>query len=298
MGGGGNDKISEFYSMDIKFAHENFTYTDGCTGDQWIASGEIIAESGLDAINIFRKKLEKITSALSLIGQAYIEFLTSSSVTFKEGSSEAILFYYEEMPVNPLCLLEDQVKTLNDLIHNDIDYSLFLKYWKDITNTPDITPKIMLYCAALDSLTMCIYGNGWKSKKHEFRESILGSELKKVLFGTKEDSSTGLRHRLMHGEHYSVDDDIKLEDIHVKIINYFNSNIFKKESISSSVVSPQRNPYKNFGQLGKFIKTVSKKHLSLREIEKDYRESVKNKKQPKKFKFVSSKEHSELSKKF
>ena len=73
----------------------------------------------------------------------------------------------------------------------------FYCYWNDVVNAVGYTPKLLLMCAAIGCLTRIRLGK----KDWEKVVQVLGRELKEDLYGTEEDSSTGLRHRLAHGEY-------------------------------------------------------------------------------------------------
>lgn len=290
------DNPATFKIQDITFKQEDFSMFLGWPTDYWIAESEIEARSGIDAVNIFRKKLDLIAGGICLVGQAYFMYKTCSFLVTRDDSDEALFFYYEEQKRgNPLMLLPEQIEGVNKVISSEIDFSIFLEYWTQITNTPDIVAKIILYCAALDALTKAILDKKWEEQKHLLRESILGRELKEVLFGTKKNSSIGLRHRLIHGEYLAYSDDTTLEEIHECIIKYFNNSILKHKYIMEDVVNPQRNPYKNYEQFNRFIKFKESKKRTVSELEKDFSENKDNKHNLKTFEFLSAQEHNQLT---
>jgi len=226
----GKEKIDCLKIDGILFKQIGFSRTEGwgVAPDFWLANGKIKAISGLDAINIFRNKLDVIIPVLCLIGQAFTEYRTYSSLVTKSNSNNALFSYYEEqVGGNNLMLMPEHISGIQELLNNKRDFSIFLKYWKEIINTPDWVAKLILYCASLDALVKCLVKGNWEKEKHKLRTKVLGKTLKTKLFGTKGDSSRGIRHRLVHGEYLELSDKINLDEIHKSIVKYFNKEIFK-----------------------------------------------------------------------
>src|SRR5262245_44612837 len=123
-------------------------------------------------------------------------------------------------------------------------------------------------CAAIECLTRTGYGK----KDWDKVIQVLGKELKEDLYGTKEDSSTGLRHRLSHGEYFSAEHSAKnyVELIHAKVMEYFNDHIFKARLLDSNVVSPQRHFSGTHEGGSWFIKSKKVGGLSLKKILLDF----------------------------
>ncbi len=292
-------EIDRFETAGILFKQHDFSMTKGWKTNFWLASGEVKAPSGFDATNMFRNKLDTVVSALCLVGQAFTEYRTCSSLTTKVSSNEALFVYYEEdSEGNNLMLMPEHILGIQELLDDRRDFSVFLKYWKDITNTPDFVAKLILYCASLDALTKCLSNGNWKYEKHRLRTEILGETLKVKLFGTQDNSACGIRHRLVHGEYFESLDDIGLDEIHKSIVDYFNKEIFKRKIVSEKVVNPQRNPYKNFKILARAIRFKNAQQKGLIELEKDFSQCAGDTSKLDLFEFLGPEENNRIVKEF
>ena len=271
---GTGDDIHKFELSGIKFEQVEFSIIEGWQSNYWIATGEIQDISGLNATNVFREKIESIVCGLCLVGQAFTEYKMYSTLTTKKGSEYGLFFYFNELSEgNNLMFTPENLEALQKILEDKNDYTIFLKYWKDITNTPDMMAKLILYCASVDALTKVIAKENWEKEKHDLRIDVLGKTLKEKLFGTKEDFSSAVRHKLVHGEYFNFDNPLELKELHESIIRYFNNEVLKEQVISTNVVSPQRNPYKNYETSGRVIKLKKPAKCDLLTLEKDYSES-------------------------
>jgi hypothetical protein len=96
--------------------------------------------------------------------------------------------------------LEQHREALVQLLKEPSIPDEFYYYWNDVVNSVGYTPKLLLMCAAIECLTRM--GHGKKDWEKVVR--VLGKELKEELYGTRDDSSTGLRHQLSRGEYWAI----------------------------------------------------------------------------------------------
>jgi hypothetical protein len=85
-----------------------------------------------------------------------------------------------------------------------------------------------------------------RNERKEWRLKILWKELNDILYAP---GDKWLRHRLTHGEYFFATDFNKnyVEEIHKKIIDYFNNDILKSNlKISNHIVNPQRHKDENY----------------------------------------------------
>lgn len=227
-----------FIAEGIAFTHWDFNHRDGWVVDAWLAEGEIDAEDGSHALLKFQKKIFKVIPRISLIGQAYIQYLVQPYLIKKEDLDVA--FFYYPFAVEPVGLMfrEDEKAALDVLLQNINISEEFYLYWNDAVNTTGYSSKLLIMFAALDALIKQPDG----TKDYSLRVKILGQTLKDQIFA----QDTGLRHRLVHGEYFSADDNGNfVEIIHKKIIKYFNQEIIGSQLIKENIVGPQRNFFGN-----------------------------------------------------
>lgn len=262
-----DDVVSTRYSFavdDITFEPWEFNFRDGIVGDAWIAKGEISATNLVEAINFFRKKLRKIIPRISLVGQCFIEYQFEPFLAYKTNNEFAYFYYTSDRPATGLMFIEGEKKALGELLATQSILEEFYYYWNDAVNTVGYCPKLLVMCSALESL---VKKNG--KKDFNLLENILGKELKEELFGTKQNSRQGLRHRLVHAEYFNFPGDSQknyVEEIHGKVIAYFNTKILSTPLISEQVIHPQRHPFRNRMQWRGFIKKLMNKPFDLRDV--------------------------------
>lgn len=236
----------------IKFAHEDFNIHDGWVGNSWIASGSINAENFGDAINIFRRKLRNVVAKISLISQCYIDYNIEAFLIHKEDENIAFFHFVKDRNPTGLVFNKKQKEGVESLMNNQNIPASFYYYWNDAVNTTGYSAKLLLMFSAIESLVKIKKGK----KDWTLVETVLGEELKKELFGEKGDSNNGLRHRLIHGEYFVETDHSKnyVDEIHNKVVSYFNNEIFKEELIQAEVVNPHRSIWGNKIYWDQFIK--------------------------------------------
>ena len=265
------DKLASFVIEDIEFSHWDFNYRDGCLGDAWKAELTIKAKNSHEAFSYFRKKLTKIIPRVALISQGYVDFISEPFLISKDGCDTAFFRYVKDVGSVGLMFMEKEKEALNLLLGNNTIPEEFYYYWNDSVNTIGYSPKLLLMFSAIEALVKKDGKKDW-----ELLNTILGEELLKDLFGTKENSNTGLRHRLVHGEYFNESDHGKnyLELVHKKVIAYFNSFVFSKELIHENVVHPQRHFFGNKEECKTFLKNKDNStSFSFKDILEDFNEN-------------------------
>jgi hypothetical protein len=252
----------------IRYAHWDFEQREAWSSDYWLAEVTIDADDYTSAFRIFRRELNRVVPRIALIGQAYTDFLYQPMLIVKEGEQVGFLRFFRRKSKVGLMFVQDHQEALARLLADASIPEEFYYYWNDVVNAVGYTPKILLMCAALESLTRTGHGE----KDFEKLERILGKELKEELWGTKGDSSGALRHRLSHGEYFSAEDSGKnyVELIHKKVMAYFNEYILKAPLLSLDIISPQRHFVGSHEGGSWFIKSKTSERLSLKSILMDF----------------------------
>ncbi|MFH0986101.1 MAG: hypothetical protein V1882_11340 [Candidatus Omnitrophota bacterium] len=236
----------------VEFSHWDFNFRDGWTTRAWIAVFKIDAHNCQDAYNSFNKRLAKLIPRIALISQAYIEFLNEPFVIHKETSDIAFFGYVQDVNPVGLMFMEDELEALKVLLERSAIPEEFYYYWNDAVNAIGYSAKLLLMISAIEAL---VKKNDGK-KDWVLINQILKEDLVKELWGTKHNSRDGLRHRLVHGEYLQPSDNSKnyVQAIHLRVIEYFNTEIFKKALIEINVKNPQRHPFGNKQGMSSFVK--------------------------------------------
>ena len=280
------EKPASFKIDDVEFSHLDFNYRDGWVSDSWIASFEIKSENLLDAINYFLKeKLAKIIPRISLISQAYIEYINEPFIVEKGGSEIVYFRYTYEFKAVGLMFMEKEQKALLKLMENKEISDTFYYYWNDAVNAYGYSQKLGLMFSAIECL---VKKNG--KKDWVLVNEILGKELSEDLYGTAKNPSIGLRHRFIHGEYFKQEDHSKnyFEEIHKKVIAYFNKKVLLENLIEENVIGPQRNFNGNKKGGAYLLKSKDGSNIfNLKVLIKDFEKSSPLK--PEKYEFVYDK---------
>lgn len=258
---------ASFSLLNVKFSHWEFTWRDGETQGYWLACSNIEASTVNEAYSQFSAKLATIVPKIALISQCYIQHLSQPFLIHRIDTDLALVRYFADIKGVGLMFREQQLNGLNILLEHSEIPEEFYYYWSDAVNAVGYSPKLLLMFSAIESLVKIRAGKDKGSKDWEKLEQILGSELKTDLFGAKGNSSTGLRHRLVHGEYFNRDDSGKdyLDLVHKKLVSYFNNSLFGGEQlISEDVVQPQRHFWGNKEQAGFFIRAKGSESLNLK----------------------------------
>lgn len=276
------EKPASFEVEGVNFSHWDFNYRDGWISDAWIATAIIEANNFLDAINELGKRLSRSIPRISLISQSYIEYISEPFLIQKIDNDVIFFRYSADVRGGGLMFMENEQKALNKLLKIKEIPETFYYYWNDAVNVTTYSAKLLLMFSAIEILV--------KRNKHkdwDLTNKILGEDLVVDLFGTKEKSNTGLRHRLVHGEYFGEEDHDKnyLEKVHNKVISYFNTEIFNEKLIHENVVRPQRNFFGNKEQGNFFLKQKDGgKMFNLKDLLKDFNDNGFRK--PENYKFA------------
>jgi hypothetical protein len=265
------EKPASFEVEGVNFSHWDFNYRDGWISDLWIATANIEANNFLEAINELGRRLSRSIPRISLISQSYIEYILEPFLVQKINSDVVFFRYSVDVHGGGLMFMEKEQKALNKLLEITDIPETFYYYWNDAVNTATYTPKLLLMFSAIEIL---VKRNGHKD--WNLINEIFGEEIVKELFGTKKESNTGLRNRLVHGEYFGEGDHGKnyIEIIHNKVIEYFNKKIFMEELIHENVVRPQRNFFGNKEQSNFFLKRTEGENIfSLKDLLKEFNDN-------------------------
>ncbi len=265
---------SSFFSFDeICFSAWGGDFSFLTTAEQnfWLAKGTVEASSLKDAMAIFDDILLKLVPMISFSSQCYTEYRSQPFLVKREDRAFAYFRYVRDSECVGLIFGEEEGKALETLAGNFNIPREFYRYWNDAVNSVGYSSKLLLFCAALDALAKGELSNDDKKYKEKFYqkiEDILGTDLKKDLWGTKKDPNSGLRQRLVHGEYLSrcdVQPDY-VELVHNRIIQYFNNSILKENLLSEDIIDPQRHKWGNKEKYENFIKAIENKTLGLENI--------------------------------
>lgn len=266
---------SSFVVDDVEFYHWEFNHSQGWLKDAWIASSVIESSNFREAFGELNKKLSKLIPKIALISQSYIEYISEPFIIHKIDSEEVFFRYVKDMDSIGLMFMEEHERALNILLSKEDINEAFYYYWNDAVNTTGYSAKLLLMFSAIEALVKKDGKKNWK-----LINKILGEDLVKKLFGTPTEPNSGLRHRLVHGEYFnSIDNsDNYLDQIHKKVVEYFNNEIFFEELINNDVVSPQRHFFGNKEEANMFIRPINPNIVvSLKDVLEDFSDSKLNK---------------------
>jgi hypothetical protein len=265
------EKPASFDVDGISFSHWDFNYRDGWLSDAWIAEFNTEAKDSHKAFKLFRDKLVKIIPRIALISQSYIEFYGEPFLISKVNSDVAFFRYTKDVRSVGLMFMEGEQKALKVLLKSTEIPEAFYYYWNDAVNTIGYSPKLLLMFSAIEALVKKDGKKDWN-----LINTILGENLTKELFGTRKNSSVGLRHRLVHGEYFNVGDQGKdyLDLVHKKLMTYFNKSIFKEDLVHEDVTHPQRHFFGNKEECRVFIKLKNgSKAFNFKDLIGDFNEN-------------------------
>lgn len=260
-----------FQLMDIDFSHWDFNHRDGWKQHYWLAKGLIEASDLNEAFQKFSAKLAKIVPRVALISQCYVDSLLQPFLIHKLDVDVAFFRFTRDIQGVGLMFMEKEKKALSVLLNNSQIPDEFYYYWNDAVNSFGYPAKLLLMLSAIEALVKIREGNKKGTKDWEKLERILGVELKTALWGTKEDHSNCLRHRLVHGEYFKQDasETNYLEDVHKKVIIYFNDFVLGEKLIEEKIVRPQRHLFGNKMKGQFYIRAKGSSNLILKDILSD-----------------------------
>lgn len=273
---------SSFVEGMYKFSHVGYSPSSGWRDRAWVAEAVVEGLDINDAYRKFSQGLTKITSRISLVGQACIDYHRESFLIHKMGSSVALFRYIHRGEGVGLMFMDKEVKALRILLLDKFLPDNFFLYWNEATNISNYSAKLLLMFSALET----IITKDQTSKNWQLLNDILGSNVVKDCFGERGNSSIGLRNRLVHGEYFSVGDFDKdyVTLIHDGVIKYINNNILQAKLIEEDVVSPQRG-FEEVDQLRSYIKLAdSTTEFSIEALVRDASKDFQN---PETFEYVA-----------
>jgi len=252
----------------VRYSHWDFDPGRGWASDYWLAEASIEAENYKAAFLNFRRDLSRTVPRIALISQTYIDFVQQPFLITKDGERVGFFLYRRKRAGVGLLFVEKHRDALIRLLADPCIPDEFYYYWNDVVNAVGYTPKLLLMCSAVECLTRV--GRGEKDWGKV--EELLGRDLKEELFGTKGNSSSGLRHRLIHGEYFGPSDSGKnyVELIHKRVLTYFNERILSEEMLDLNVVNPQRHFVGSVEGGAWFIRSKKSDGLSLRRVLLDF----------------------------
>lgn len=265
------DLAGPFEVMDIYFSHWEFNLSDGWKQHYWLAKGTVEAPDYKEAFQQFSSKLTKIVPRIALIAQCYIESMQQPFLIRKSDAVVAFFNFIRDRGATGLMFSGKQQKALIALLGNSQIPEEFFYYWNDTVNSFGYQSKLLLMFSAIEALVKIREGKSKGEKDWDKLELVLGAELKTDLFGTKGNSASGLRHRLVHGEYFNLSDSGKdyLDLVHKKVIKYFNDYILGEKLITEKIANPQRHPFGNKEGSRFFIRTKGTNFLNLKDVLSD-----------------------------
>lgn len=238
-----------FKAGGITFTHWEFNHRDGWITDAWQSEATIEAPNHHSAFSEFGGMLSHIVPRVSFVAQAYTEArMQPILITRNDSDIGVFVDYFDSEPVG-LMFMDEEKEALDKLLSNtDID-NAFFSYWNDAVNTIGQTAKLLVMFSAIEALAKKPNGD----KDWLKIEDILGQDLKNEIFTP----AIGLRHRLTHGEYFGTQDSKNyVEEIHKKLMTYFNDYIFGSKLLSEDVTGPQRHFFGNKMRGTRFIKPI------------------------------------------
>jgi hypothetical protein len=236
-----SQNYSDFILDGVSFSHWDFSHQKGWNGEAWLIEFKVKGLNANEVAEEFYKKTINICPKIAFIGQAYTSVMSQPFIIIKNNKDIYLDMKSFEKPIS-LSFGESELKALkhllneNTLLKGEKIPKEFYYYWNEAVNAVGYTSKLLLLTSAIECL---VKPQGTKSKKYALIAEILGEELKDVIWKQK----IGIRQRLVHGEYLSrKDTEVDYaEQIHKKVISYFNNNVFRKKLISEDVVRPHRN---------------------------------------------------------
>jgi hypothetical protein len=190
------------------FTAEGVTFTpwqDWWTHPYWLATSDIEENDFRAAWQAFNKILARVVPRISVVSQCYTNYRTEPFLILQKGWDICFVRWVEESGSSRLMFMEDEQDALNLLLKSPEIPDEFHYYWNDATNSTGYASKLLLMFSAVECLLKNPPGMSQAQRMSKL-ESILGAELKKALWGVKENSSSALRHRLVHGEYFEPKD--------------------------------------------------------------------------------------------
>lgn len=239
-----DDRQHRFTIDDITFQPWSQNPREAWKAGNWLATADINATDLKSALDIYSAKMVRIIPRISFVGQAYISYHSEPLFVKRPDKSFGRFWSIIRDEPYPLDFMDDNVRTLENLLKDGAISDTFYYYWNDAVNTVGYTGKLLLMFGAIDSLAVA---NNRKQK----RVAILGEELANKIYS----KNSGLRHRLIHGEYITGEaGENYVEIIHRKVMEYFNTTITKDALLALNIVQPQRHFDGNYREGAWFVK--------------------------------------------
>ena len=244
------------------------------THPYWLATTEIEANDYMAAWRLFIKRLLRIVPRMALVSQCYTEHLNQPILIERRDLKVAFVWWVlDRKGATGLMFMEKEKSALDLLLgHPDIPEEFFY-YWRDAVNTFGYSSRLLLMLSAVEALTGIPYAERRRKRKgdafYERLEQILGKELKEIFWGTEDDHTNALRHRLTHGEYFDPQDTRETDYrdlLHSRIMQYFNEAIFKEPLLDTEVVNAPRHPFGNADKARSFLRPRANAKLALIDV--------------------------------
>lgn len=253
----------------LSFSHWKTQNDEGWwTHDFWLVTSELEAPNYREAYRLFSKKLLRIVPRMTLVNQCYTEHLAQPVLIKRLDRDIGFVWWVLDRKPVGLMFMEEEKHALDLLLgHRDVPEEFFY-YWRDAVNTFGYSSKLLIMLSAVEALTGIPHNERRQQRFYDKLEEILGPDLKRVFWGTREDHRNALRHRLIHGEYFNPRDDQTdyLVPLHYRIMQYFNEKILGESLLQESVVNPQRHLFGNADQARSFLRPRHSTRLQLTEI--------------------------------
>ncbi|MCX5725430.1 MAG: hypothetical protein NTX84_13130 [Nitrospirae bacterium] len=267
-----------FTVEDVTFSQWPAGGTNPWEHQYWLATADIKAADYMTAWRILRSKLIRFVPRIALVSQCYIEFLGQPVLIKRDDQDVAFIHWIGEDGPNGLPFMERERKALEFLLRENELPEEFFYYWNDATNCDGYASKLLLMLSAVETLVATPTESGLPCKDYDKMELILGSGVKKALWGEKGMSGDALRNRLVHGEYFDAEDGSidYVEAIHRRVIHYLNEVVFKERLIEEETVTPQRHPSGSRSQTRAFIRALEGASLNLVNVLAEATEDIDN----------------------
>lgn len=257
-------RLVPFSRNNIRFSAWDEDVTTAWRSRYWIAESEVDSASFVDAWKLFQDALTKIVSRSSFVGQAYHTDIGRPYLIKRVNSEIAYCRHSRERGPVPLHFNEDELGALDILLGDGGIPEAFYLYWNDAVNAVGYAAKLVLMFAAIEIL----FDRASRSTSDFYVtiEAVFGADIKRELYGTREDGGrSGLRQRLVHGDYLAVSDTKNyVEIVHQTIVRYFNQCMLREHPINEGVVGPQRHLFGNLESWQGFIRAGSEAPLELK----------------------------------
>ncbi len=220
------------------FKHWDFGKGYGWKGDAWIAGKKIKAVNALEAINDFRKNLDKIIQKVGFLSQCYMDFYFESLIALKTNNNDENIFLFRHIRDKDPVGLSFTNESLNDYNKiKDFEYSDAFIFLREVRNTSGYIPRLVLLFSTLEALcdkTKKTKENGgvYITYNSKTMKEILGGDLFNKIYG-----KGGIRHKLDHGEMVDLQK-FPIEKIYYPIVEYINKKC--NTDINIDVKQPMR----------------------------------------------------------